>query len=184
VPGRSFFKAFGTDVWTKPKSGPSGQVRGHQAGVIATSDLDYLEARYYSGDKARFLSQDLVFWLSPGSQNIQRPQSLNSYAYGNGNPIVNSDPDGREALGLSIGLNAEGSLGFISAAATINIGVTYVRNPETGEIWFAPVISGGVHSQAFGSYVSYPASKEIPTVLGVYGGPNANINYSPNAKRP
>jgi hypothetical protein len=37
VPGRSFFKAFGTDVWTKPKSGPSGQIRGHQAGVIAAT---------------------------------------------------------------------------------------------------------------------------------------------------
>lgn len=40
------------------------------------------------------MSQDPVFWGDPNTQNLQNPQSLNSYAYGNGNPVRWSDPTG------------------------------------------------------------------------------------------
>jgi len=59
------------------------------------SDLDYLEARYYSGDKGRFLSQDPIFNSLPSLQDLKSPQSLNSYSYANDNPIVNKDPTGK-----------------------------------------------------------------------------------------
>ncbi len=55
--------------------------------------LSYLNARYYNGTQGQFLSQDPVFLGT--QQNLQDPQSLNSYSYANGNPIVNKDPSGR-----------------------------------------------------------------------------------------
>lgn len=66
-----------------------------------TSGLSYLNARYYDGNRGQFLSQDPVFWET--KQNLENPQSLNSYAYANGNPITNKDPDGRAVFDLSFG---------------------------------------------------------------------------------
>jgi len=55
------------------------------------SSLSYLNARYYDGNRGQFMSQDPVFW---GQQNLENPQSLNSYSYANGNPITGKDPLG------------------------------------------------------------------------------------------
>ena len=57
-----------------------------------------LQARYYDGSKGQFLSEDPTFWGT--QQNLKDPQSLNSYSYGNGNPITNSDPKGLIAAKL------------------------------------------------------------------------------------
>ncbi len=57
----------------------------------ADTGLSYLNARYYNGTIARFISEDPMFW---GKQNLADPQSLNSYSYANNNPIVASDPSG------------------------------------------------------------------------------------------
>jgi len=59
------------------------------------TDLSYLNARYYKGDRGQFLSQDPVFWEDPLSQNLENPQSLNSYSYAENNPIIKKDPTGR-----------------------------------------------------------------------------------------
>ena|GEM_PF-2701507 len=58
----------------------------------SATDLSYLNARYYNGKEGRFLSEDPVFWEK---QNLVDPQSMNSYSYANGNPIVKKDPSGR-----------------------------------------------------------------------------------------
>jgi RHS repeat-associated protein len=58
----------------------------------SSTDLSYLNARYYNGTHGQFLSQDPMFWST--KQDLQNPQSLNSYSYGNDNPITNSDPSG------------------------------------------------------------------------------------------
>jgi RHS repeat-associated protein len=63
------------------------------------SDLDFLEARYYSGEKGRVLSQDPVFNGLPKQHNLINPQSLNSYNYAEGNPIIKKDPTGSAAFG-------------------------------------------------------------------------------------
>ena len=52
------------------------------------SGLSYLNARYYSGSQGQFTSQDPVFLGQPKEQNLQDPQSLNSYSYSDDNPIV------------------------------------------------------------------------------------------------
>ena len=67
-----------------------------------STGLSYLNARYYDGNRGQFLSQDPVFNEDPNEQNLLNPQSLNSYSYANGNPIVNKDPDGRSAAGVPL----------------------------------------------------------------------------------
>ena len=57
----------------------------------ADTGFSYLNARYYNGKLGRFISEDSQFW---GQQNLQDPQSLNSYSYAGNNPIVGSDPSG------------------------------------------------------------------------------------------
>jgi RHS repeat-associated protein len=43
------------------------------------SGLSYLNARYYNGAQGQFTTQDPVFLGSPSQQNLQDPQSSNSY---------------------------------------------------------------------------------------------------------
>jgi RHS repeat-associated protein len=56
--------------------------------------LDFFEARYYSAIQGRFTSVD------PGGSGAREsdPRSWNAYAYAGGNPVLFSDPDGREYL--------------------------------------------------------------------------------------
>lgn len=61
------------------------------------TNLSFLNARYYDSGRGQFLSQDPVFLGNPKQQNLMDPQTLNSYSYANGNPIVNKDPSGRAA---------------------------------------------------------------------------------------
>jgi RHS repeat-associated protein len=61
------------------------------------SGLQYFEARYYSGTLGRFNRVD------PLAEEIKKefliyPQKLNLYVYGNNNPIIFIDPDGKFAF--------------------------------------------------------------------------------------
>jgi RHS repeat-associated protein len=71
------------------------------------SGLSYLNARYYNGTQGQFTSEDPVFLGTPSQQNLQDPQSLNSYSYSEDNPILRSDPNGRNAFTLG----AQGTCG-------------------------------------------------------------------------
>ncbi|MBI4086964.1 RHS repeat-associated core domain-containing protein [Candidatus Kaiserbacteria bacterium] len=62
------------------------------------TDLSYLNARYYDGNRGQFTSQDPVF-LNIGVdkrtiQVIRDPQLLNSYSYAGNNPLKNTDKTG------------------------------------------------------------------------------------------
>jgi len=59
--------------------------------------VSYLIARYYKNDQGQFISEDPVFWRNPLKQQLNNPQSLNSYSYANGNPINLTDPNGEKA---------------------------------------------------------------------------------------
>jgi RHS repeat-associated protein len=52
-----------------------------------TTDLAYLNARYYDPEAAVFLSPDPIY-------DPARPQTINPYAYGLGNPATMTDPSG------------------------------------------------------------------------------------------
>ena len=56
------------------------------------TSLNYLNARYYNNATGQFLSEDPVFW---GKQDLQDPQSFNSYSYAGNNPITKKDPTGK-----------------------------------------------------------------------------------------
>ena len=61
----------------------------------ATVGHAFLNARYYDSARGQFLSEDPIFWGTLNSQALESPQSLNSYSYGNGNPITSKDPNGK-----------------------------------------------------------------------------------------
>ncbi len=111
----------------------------------ADTGLNYLNARYYGGDRGQFISQDPMFLLI-GSQDFNKkwdtnwrnsnkkkdqfnnqflfeylsnPQNLNSYSYGLNNPITMSDPTGLFAfqLGLTTNIGLGGEVG-----SSFNIG--------------------------------------------------------------
>ena len=58
------------------------------------SNLSYLNARYYDGNRGQFLSEDPVFLALP-SNILADPQQMNSYNYARSNPIRFSDPEGK-----------------------------------------------------------------------------------------
>jgi RHS repeat-associated protein len=62
------------------------------------NNLQYLNARYLNSQQGQFLSEDPVFLGDPSQQNLQDPQSLNTYTYANDNPINKSDPQGLWAI--------------------------------------------------------------------------------------
>jgi RHS repeat-associated protein len=57
--------------------------------------IDYFNARYLNANQGQFISQDPVFLGDPKQQNLQNPQSLNTYSYSQNNPITKKDPSGR-----------------------------------------------------------------------------------------
>jgi RHS repeat-associated protein len=80
---------------TRITSGQNAESRQYIGQFSDQSTLSYLNARYYEGSRGQFLSQDPVFLGDPKQQNLQDPQTLNSYSYAEDNPIVKSDPSGR-----------------------------------------------------------------------------------------
>jgi RHS repeat-associated protein len=82
----------------------SGSFSGEQRKYIgqyydASSQLSYLNSRFYDSSRGQFLSEDPVFWevgqTKDGKATLSNPQAMNAYGYGNGNPISNKDTDGR-----------------------------------------------------------------------------------------
>jgi RHS repeat-associated protein len=70
-------------------------------GVMSDSNgLYYMRARYYSPKIRRFVNQDILLG------NVASGQTLNQYAYVNGNPVSFIDPEGKLGFlaGIGIGL--------------------------------------------------------------------------------
>ena len=73
----------------RSRPGYTGHVRDGATG------LTYMQARHYSPELGRFLSND------PIGVNLSSPQSFNRYAYANNNPYRYVDPDGQSAEGTN-----------------------------------------------------------------------------------
>ncbi len=101
-----------------------------------TTQLSYLQARYYSGGNGKFLSQDpLVNALGTGDviygrsqiSVLANPQELNTYGYAQDNPITKSDPTGlwgwQTIPGIANGIGS-GVVQFVSSPiqSTYNFG--------------------------------------------------------------
>lgn len=78
--------------------------RGYIGLYTDPTDLVYANARYYDAGRGQFTTQDPVFWSN--TQILPEPQSLNSYSYGNDNPIRNSDPSGRSVYAVAKAIEA------------------------------------------------------------------------------
>ncbi|WP_413624413.1 RHS repeat-associated core domain-containing protein [Luteibacter sp. Lutesp34] len=81
-----------------PEAGPgyTGHVNDPDSGLV------YMQARYYDPINGRFLSADSV---DPSPGNLH---NFNRYEYALSNPVINTDPDGRESVGEMINSGADG----------------------------------------------------------------------------
>ena len=133
----------------------------------APTNLSYLNARYYDGVKAKFLSQDPSF-LAIGDlrqvkeltgQELQNyladPQQLNSYSYARNNPIRYVDANGRATY----------EVGFNISILALGFGGGVRLEPGVGWQYFSDFPSAGA---SFGGSVKYdPVGKlEQPNVFG------------------
>ena len=104
--------------------------------------LNYMKARYQSGDVGRFFSQDPVaFALGENEvveekvqgsfeQFLKRPQMLNSYAYATNNPMNVTDPLG-EAIFVPAALWLFAGLGAVDMAESMyDVALTRWMYPE------------------------------------------------------
>jgi len=93
----------------------------------AETGLNYLNARYYNAATGRFISEDPVFLGDPSKQNLQDPQSLNSYSYANNNPIRYSDPLGLFVVGTGL-IQKGDTLNSIASKINTSYGTSYTSS--------------------------------------------------------
>lgn len=136
------------------------------------SSLSYLNARYYEGARGQFLSQDPVFLEDPNRQNLENPQSLNSYSYANGNPVNLKDPTGRIA-----GVDDLAVLAAVAAVLTALSAV--ISNPSFQQA--NRQISAQMNSALMSVQSSIAASAPMVDMGGEYFGPNSGISTIPLA---
>jgi RHS repeat-associated protein len=94
---------YGLEATTAGQDTERMKFTGHErdlqgTSTVQTDDLDYMHARYYNPNVARFLSVD------PVRGNPRKPQTFNLYAYVAGNPLRFVDPTGR-TIELGTNLN-------------------------------------------------------------------------------
>ncbi|WP_168170351.1 RHS repeat-associated core domain-containing protein [Rhodanobacter sp. C03] len=84
------YMPYGSQALGTAPNGPgyTGHVNDPDTGLV------YMQARYYDPSVGRFLSTDPVTPTAGNAFNFSR------YAYANNNPIVNTDPDGRQDAAL------------------------------------------------------------------------------------
>jgi RHS repeat-associated protein len=127
----SNYKPFGLEQQTIPNTNSPSPRK--YIGELSDSLLgySYLNARYYESNQGQFISQDPMFW-SPESL-LSNPQSMNSYSYGNNNPINMKDPQGLFAEYLygaySLSNYIQNSSNIPSDIRTMNYAV---RSPVVG----------------------------------------------------
>ena len=149
----------------------------------AATQLLYANARYYNGAQGQFISEDPVFLGDPNQQTLSNPQSLNAYSYSEDNPIVNSDPTGKQdagtyALGgaailtspfwtpeavIGAGLIGVAGLSYLAAQRVMQIGSTWYRSNSTH--------SPGIHPNSADAGGSGPPNPNSPKwIVGILGG--------------
>ena len=93
-------QTYQTDPFGVPTAvqGTSAQPFGFTGQQMDSNSLLYLRARYYDPTAGRFLQHDDL------AGSLSGPQSLDPYAYGDNNPVDESDPSGMKSktLGLPV----------------------------------------------------------------------------------
>ena len=101
------------------------------------SGLYYNRARIYSPTWGRFLQPDPIGYV--GGSNL--------YAYGNNDPLNNTDPSGLDTLQAQIGLNLAFGVGPFSLSGTFSLGVAVDAAGNVG-IFVAPGGGGALGAKA------------------------------------
>jgi RHS repeat-associated protein len=91
VTDRYAYGSFGEVVARQGTTRNQYLYNGRDGVITDDNGLYYMRARYYSPDMKRFVNEDVVLG------GVLNGQSLNRFAYVNGNPISSIDPLGREA---------------------------------------------------------------------------------------
>lgn len=76
---------------------------------------NYMNARYEDGKMGKFLSQDQQYLAV--AYNLSDPQSMNSYSYARNNPVVMTDPNGKDAKFIALYLSGY-TVGGLQTVAT------------------------------------------------------------------
>ncbi|MBY0558555.1 MAG: RHS repeat-associated core domain-containing protein [Hyphomicrobium sp.] len=133
------------------------------------TSLSYLNARYYDPARGQFTSEDPVFWeiglTKDGKHALENPQSLNSYAYGNDNPIVGKDPTGRSTL------EGSASMGTWYAGATVGADIS--TDPWAVQFYLGPTLGPSIGGQIQAAWD--PAGSLDPS--GFYTEPSASAAF-------
>ena len=120
------------NIFGKLLSGNYGEVEflyNGQYGVTSDANgLYYMRARYYNIDIMRFINQDIL------TGSIDSSQSLNRYAYVEGNPVNFLDPFGlaREIYTMIHTINK--TVKDLCTATEVALGLTIIITPETAPI--------------------------------------------------
>lgn len=131
-------------------------------GVMTDSNgLYYMRARYYNPEIRRFINQDVL------TGSIDNGQSLNKYAYANGNPISYIDPFGLWGIGLSGSESTE--IGVVFDDGKIGLGAS-----QTGSY------GGGFFSHGF---FENPSIGSFGSWGGYTGGPGYGVDYPSGADK-
>lgn len=107
----------------------------------ADGGLVHLGARHYDPALSRFLQPDAFAGVPT------RPQSLNRYAYAEGNPIRLADPSGHVAVDVEMGVKGViGSMdAFINGMIVLPVGLynagVFVRNAGGASVPYAPIVN-------------------------------------------
>jgi RHS repeat-associated protein len=127
------------------------------------TEFSYLNARYYQGSRAQFMSEDPVF-LKLGTnaktyQFLSDPQTLNAYAYSQNNPIILVDKKGEFGIlglmliGAGVGVVSQGISDYTSGAPIMwqnyagaasggAVGSLALIASLAGGVTFAPTFAG------------------------------------------
>ncbi len=131
-------------------------------GVMTDSNgLYYMRARYYNPEIRRFINQDVL------TGSIDNGQSLNRYAYTNGNPISYVDPFGLWGIGLSGSESTE--IGVVFDDGKIGLGAG-----QTGSYGGGFFSHGFFENSGIGSFKTWG---------GYVGGPGYGVGYPSGADK-
>lgn len=124
------YTPYGTAALGAPPNGPgyTGHVNDPETNLV------YMQARYFDPVTGHFLSRD------PKSVQAGNTFSFNNYAYANNNPILNIDPDGREAACVSRG-GCGNFNGDLSPGARAAIGTTVTVVDKVNDQFVTPLVS-------------------------------------------
>ncbi|MGX6608079.1 colicin E3/pyocin S6 family cytotoxin, partial [Micromonosporaceae bacterium Da 78-11] len=129
------------DVRVNPGAWPAPMDKGFVGGTKDPTGLTHLGARLYDPALGRFVSVDPVI-------DAKDPQQLNAYAYGNNNPVTNSDPNGEFWGALKKAASAVASAASTAGNFVAKVATSTVESIREDPLKFAVGLAVGIAAVA------------------------------------